>query len=92
MNKGMDISNQGFTKPTGEMLQRADYLVTVCGHAGEHCPVLPPGTRKEHWPLNDHDKAAGTEDEIMAVFHTTCGEITQCVIVLLQRLQKEETV
>jgi len=57
---GIDISGQESTKLTDEMLDRADYVVTVCGHADEHCPALPPGTRKEHWPLDDPARASGT--------------------------------
>jgi len=62
---GVDISPQESTRVTPEMLARADLVVTVCGHADEHCPVLPPGVQKKHWPLEDPAKATGTEDEIM---------------------------
>ena len=54
---GIDISGQESTRVTPGMLEQADLVVTVCGHADEHCPVLPPGTRKVHWPLNDPAKA-----------------------------------
>jgi hypothetical protein len=48
------------------ILSQADVLVTVCGHADEHCPVLPAGKKKIHWPLSDPAKAKGTEEQIMA--------------------------
>lgn len=54
---GIDISGQDSKRLTDDMLAWADYVVTVCGHADEHCPVLPPGTRKEHWPLEDPARA-----------------------------------
>ena len=60
---GVDISNQESTKVTEDMLAQADLVVTVCGHADEHCPVLPTGTKKEHWPLEDPAKAEGSEEE-----------------------------
>ena len=44
---GVDISGQESTRLTDAMLARVELVVTVCGHADEHCPVLPPGTRKE---------------------------------------------
>jgi len=50
-------------------------VVTVCGHADEHCPVLPPGVQKKHWPLEDPAKATGTEEEIMQVFRATRDEV-----------------
>ena len=72
---GVDISNQESTCLTDVMLDQADLVITVCGHADEHCPVLPAGTRKEHWPLDDPAKASGTEDEILDVFRATRDEV-----------------
>lgn len=68
---GVDIAGQESTRVTEEMIGRADIVVTVCGHADEHCPVLPHGITKIHWPLEDPAKATGTEDEIMAKFRAT---------------------
>jgi arsenate reductase len=86
---GVDISGQESTKLSNDMLASADYLVTVCGHADEHCPVLPAGVRKEHWPLNDPAKATGSEEEIMAVFRESRDDIRQRVADLIGRLEKE---
>lgn len=83
---GVDISRQESTRLTPELLAWADYLVTVCGHANEHCPALPPGARKEHWPLDDPAKARGTEADIMAVFRASRDDIRRRVADLLQRL------
>ena len=87
---GIDISQQESTKLTDEMLASADYLVTVCGHADEHCPIVPVGTRKEHWPLNDPAKASGDEKEIMAVFRDSREDIKQRVTMLIERLRNEQ--
>jgi len=86
---GVDISAQESTRVTDAMLEWADYVVTVCGHADEHCPLLLPGTRKEHWPLDDPAKAAGTEEDIMAVFRASRDDIRQRVTDLVGRLQTE---
>jgi arsenate reductase len=87
---GVDISNQESTILTDEMLSNADLLITVCGHADEHCPLLPPGTAKEHWPLNDPAKAEGSEEEIMLQFRTTRDEIKHRVTDLINRLQTNQ--
>ncbi len=87
---GVDISDQASTKLTDDMLDTVDYLVTVCGHADEHCPVLPAGMRKEHWPLDDPAKATGSEAEIMAVFRETRDEVHRRVADLIERLRIEE--
>lgn len=86
---GIDISAQESTRVTPAMLAAADLLVTVCGHADEHCPALPPGKQKIHWPLNDPARASGTEDEIMAVFRASRDDIRQRVSELLAVLPKQ---
>jgi arsenate reductase len=85
---GIDISQQASIRVDDDMLKSADLVVTVCGHADEHCPVLPAATHKEHWPLDDPARASGSEDEIMRVFRTSRDEIRQRVEDLLQRLRE----
>ena len=86
---GVDISGQESTKLTSTMLDWADLLVTVCGHADEHCPVLPPGKQKMHWPLQDPAKATGTEDEIMQQFRATREEVKRRVGDLIKEIQRK---
>ena len=81
---GVDISQQESTRVTDEMLQWADLVVTVCGHADEHCPALPPEKKKLHWSLADPAKATGTEAEIMQQFRQTRDEVRQRVAELLE--------
>ena len=83
----LDISGQESTKLTDDMITKADVVVTVCGNADENCPVLPAGTQKEHWPLDDPARARGTEDEIMAFFRDSRDDIRHRVAELLERLQ-----
>jgi arsenate reductase len=86
---GVDISRQESTRLTDQTLAAADYLVTVCGHADENCPVLPAGVRKEHWPLDDPAKAVGSEEDVMAVFRESRDDIRLRVEDLIQRLSDE---
>ena len=84
---GVDISRQESRRVTPEMLAQADLVVTVCGHADEHCPALPAGIRKIHWPLQDPAKATGTEDEIMRKFRATRDEVRSRVEGLIGELK-----
>lgn len=84
---GVDISGQESTKLTPVMLDWADLLVTVCGHADEHCPVLPPGKQKRHWPLEDPAKASGTEEQILQKFRATREEVKNRVADLIQDIR-----
>jgi len=86
---GVDISTQESTRVTEAMLQAADLVVTVCGHADEHCPTLPAGTRKEHWPLDDPAKASGDEEQIMNVFRASRDDIKQRVSELINRISQQ---
>jgi len=86
---GVDISGQESTRVTDEMIRQADIVITVCGHADEHCPVLPPGVKKMHWPLSDPAKATGTEDEIMKVFRATRDEVRARTLKLIDELRAD---
>jgi len=84
---GVDISAQESTIVSQEMLDRADVVVTVCGHADEQCPVLPAGVKKIHWPLTDPARATGSEEQVMSEFRSTRDEVRRRVDTLLKQLQ-----
>ena len=88
MNAPAAAPIQESTIVSAEMLERADIVVTVCGHADEQCPVLPPGVKKLHWPLTDPAKATGSEEEIMAEFRKTRKEVKRRVDSLLTLLSQ----
>jgi arsenate reductase len=74
--KGIDVSRQGSKALTDEMLRKADYVVTVCGHADEHCPALPSHVRKLHWPIEDPAILSGqAPDEVLAAFRRARDEL-----------------
>ncbi|SFK77954.1 arsenate reductase (thioredoxin) [Paenibacillus sp. 1_12] len=66
---GVDISRNMSNVIDPELLNLAEYVITLCGHADEHCPVISnPNVVKWHWGFDDPAKAAGTEEEIMIQF------------------------
>lgn len=66
---GIDISRNTSDVIDPEILNRATYVITLCGHADEHCPIITnPNVVKWHWGFDDPAKAIGTEDEIMEKF------------------------
>lgn len=80
---GVDIAGQESTRLAPAMLDAVDLVITVCGHADEHCPVLPPGTQKRHWPLADPARANGSEEQILTVFRASRDDIREHVRDLL---------
>ena len=83
---GVDISDQESKRLSPDMLEWADIVVTVCGQADEHCPVLPPTMRKIHWPLDDPAKASGKEKDILMVFRASRDDIRNRVQFLVAEL------
>ncbi|MGG4146307.1 arsenate reductase (thioredoxin) [Paenibacillus algorifonticola] len=66
---GVDMSSHTSDVIDPEILNRADYVITLCGHAAEHCPVVSnPNVTKWHWGFDDPAKATGTEEEIIVQF------------------------
>jgi arsenate reductase len=45
-----------------------DYVLTVCDHANEVCPVFPATAHKLHHNFPDPAKATGSEEEVMVQF------------------------
>lgn len=73
---GVDISKNTSDVIDPELLNRADYVITLCGHADEHCPVISnKNVTKWHWGFDDPAKATGTEEEIMNQFRTVRDSI-----------------
>ena len=83
---GVDISVQESTIVDEAMLQRADVVVTVCGHADSNCPALGPGVRKLHWPTRDPAAATGSEADIRQVFVAVREELRGRIEALLAEL------
>lgn len=73
--KSIDISNQTSDIIDPELLNKADYVVTLCGDANDKCPMTPPHIKRDHWGFDDPAKATGTEEEKWAVFQRIRDEI-----------------
>ncbi len=82
--KGIDISGHRSKAFDWDLARQMDIVVTVCGHANESCPVLPPEVKRLHWPLEDPAAATGTEAEISAKFREIRDQIEARVRVLLR--------
>ncbi len=75
---GIDIS--GGTPKTIEGLGHIafDYVITLCDHANESCPLFPGKTKRLHWGFEDPPKLAEnatTDEEAMSHYHRVRDEI-----------------
>jgi len=74
---GVDISSQTSDIINNELLQKADYIITLCGDANDNCPMTPPGKIRWHWGFDDPAKAQGNDTEKWKVFQRVRDEIEQ---------------
>ena len=73
---GVDISENTSNVIDPEILNRAHYVITLCGHADDHCPAISnPNAVRRHWGFDDPAKAIGTEEEIMDQFRNVRDSI-----------------
>jgi arsenate reductase len=85
--KGIDLSGH-YPQKVDEFLDDAfDYVITVCGHAKENCPVFL-GEVKQHLHIGFEDpaEATGTEEEILNEFRRIRDEIRERMQAFLQSL------
>ena len=72
---GIDISSHR-SKSVDEFAGQAlDYVITVCDHAKESCPVFLGKTKRIHWSIEDPAAAQGSEEERLAAFRRVRDEL-----------------
>jgi len=84
--RGIDISHHQSKAFSEDLARTMDYVITVCGHAEERCPILPPKVRRRHWPLNDPARAEGSPERVREAFRRSRDEIERLVRPLLADL------
>jgi arsenate reductase len=89
---GVDISKHSSKTPAELEPIAFDYVVTVCGHADENCPVFPAGTRVMHVAFEDPPKLTRhlpDGEEKLAVYRRVRDEIRVFVEKMPQALQAQ---
>ncbi|MBE0686135.1 MAG: arsenate reductase ArsC [Anaerolineaceae bacterium] len=65
---GIDIRDQ-YSKNLNQFLEQDfDYVITVCDHAAEVCPIFPGPARRIHWSFPDPASVEGDHQEKFATF------------------------
>ncbi len=88
---GVDISPQS-SKTTAELGPvEFDFVVTVCGHAHEHCPIFPGKAKIVHVGFDDPPrltKQLADGEEKLAVYRRVRDEIRKFIETLPASLSK----
>ena len=74
---GVDIRNQQSDTVTNDLTDWPDHVITLCGHADEHCPHFPGKVVKNHWPFIDPAKACGDEQQVLECFRSVRDDIRE---------------
>ena len=86
--RGIDISGQR-SKHLNELLgERFDYVVTVCDHANESCPIFPGDPERIHWSIPDPSAVEGDEETRQAAFKRAADELMARIRSLFTDLSK----
>lgn len=74
---GIDISHHTSNHVEEYAQVPFDYVLTVCDHANEVCPVFPSSAKKLHHNFPDPAKATGSEEDIMQQFRHVRDQVKQ---------------
>ena len=85
----IDISHQR-SKHLEEFLdQKFDYVITLCDHAREQCPIFPGDPERIHWSFPDPAAVEGEEPRY-AAFRRTASELTTRIHFLIAMIERKQ--
>src|SRR5438046_2698848 len=73
---GIDISAHRSKSADEFLAAELDYVITVCDHANQRCPVFPGPAKRLHWSIDD-PVISGTEREQLNAFQQARDELQQ---------------
>jgi len=88
---GVDISRQKSKSINDLKSADFDYVITVCGHANENCPVFPGRTKVIHVGFEDPPKLAAnttSEDDALSHYRRIRDEIKAFVENLPEKINR----
>jgi arsenate reductase len=72
---GIDIGHKDSNHLDDYIDEEFDYVITVCDHAEQHCPVFAGAGQHMHHSFEDPAKFKGTEEETLNKFRAIRDEI-----------------
>ena len=79
---GIDISPHR-SKSLNEFLETPfDYVITVCDHASERCPIFPGPAKRIHWSIDD-PVAPGGEAAQLEAFRRARNDLRERILTFI---------
>ena len=72
---GLDISAHQSKSIYRFLTQQFHFVITVCDHAAETCPLFPGSSQRLHWSFVDPSKGVGTEEEQLTLYRHVRDQI-----------------
>lgn len=81
---GIDISHHR-SKSLNEFLETSfDYVITVCDHASERCPIFPGPAKRIHWSIDD-PVAPGGEAAQLEAFRRARNDLRERLLAFVEQ-------
>ncbi|MFA6316834.1 MAG: arsenate reductase ArsC [Elusimicrobiota bacterium] len=88
---GVDISGQRSKHVDTLKEYHYDFVITVCDHARETCPLFPAGPKLIHRGFEDPAAAKGSEDKVLAMFRRVRDQVRDFVEGMPENLKGAKT-
>ena len=73
---GIDISGHRSKSADEFLADEFDYVITVCDHANQRCPVFAGPAKRLHWSIDD-PVISGSENEQLSTFRRARDDLYQ---------------
>lgn len=78
-----ELSSKSLDVYTGPDASRFDFVITVCDHAAEQCPMFPGQPVTAHWGLPDPAKVEGDEAHRMQAYRNVLADFERRIKLFL---------
>ena len=85
MELGIDISGHRSKSPVEFMNEKFDFVIALCDHVAESCPVLSGGTQRIHMGFPNPAAASGSDKERLMAFRKVRNQIREEVVAFLTK-------
>jgi arsenate reductase len=77
---GVDISQQKSRHVDDLPIKEFDWIITLCNHAAQNCPVFPGKGVRLHQGFSDPAAVQGSDQEVLEAFRKVRDELKQFIL------------